>query len=45
MVNVVLLGDLVGKKKQKFLQFFVVIFCFLKQGHFVTNFEAMKLLF
>jgi hypothetical protein len=39
-----LLGMWLGRKKRKFIQF-VTIFWLLKQGHHVTNFEAMKLLF
>jgi len=44
VANMVVVGDVVGEKKRKFIQF-VAILWLLKQGCFVTNFEAMKLLF
>lgn len=44
MANMVIMGDVVGDKERKFMQF-VTIFWLLKQGHLMINFEKMKLLF
>ncbi len=44
MANMVIMGDAVGEKERKFIQF-VTIFWLLKQGRLMINFEAMKLLF
>lgn len=44
MVDMVVVGDVIGEKKRKFIQF-ITIFSLLKQGCSMTNFEMMKLLF
>ncbi len=41
IVNMVVMGDVVGERKRKFLHFFWL----LKQSCPLTNFEAMKMLF
>jgi hypothetical protein len=44
VVAMVAMGDVVGEKKMKFIQF-VAIFWLSKQGHTMIDFEAMNLLF
>jgi hypothetical protein len=44
MADIFVVGDVVGREKKKFMQFFA-IFWILKQGRPMTDFEEMKLLF
>ncbi len=44
IANMVVMGDVVRKRKRKFLQF-ITFFWLLKQSCPLINFEAMKMLF